>query len=289
MSGGGTGKGGGGNEAAQARNDEADRQKNIRAGMAGINGIFDGGGTGQLGAGASIDPNATYYDANGLAFDPSGRMKKLGSGQGGAADMFGVSSGGDPNDPALRTRALQQAAGEGQLYSGKGGGFDDAFYKGRRDAYTSYANPQLQDQYANAGKELTFALARSGNLDSSARAQKEGERTKLYGQRSREIGDQALQQETTARNSVEDARSNLVTMLNATGDVNAAVNGATARSQALSQQPAFSPIGQLFSDFTAGLGTQAAAERATALSGGTYKSPYNTGLFGVGGATKVTP
>lgn len=269
MSGGGTGKGGGGGEADQARADEADRQKTIRTGMARINGIFDGAGRGTTLA-TSVDPNATYYDAKGLEFDPSGRAERL---------------GGD------KTAALQQALSQGQLYSGRetSGGFDDAFYKGRRDAYTSYANPQLEDQYSDAGKQLTFSLARSGNLDSSARAQQEGELTKLYGQRSREIGDQALQQETTARNAVEDSRNNLVTMLNATGDVDATVNAANARTAALSQQPAFSPIGQLFGDFTAGLGTQAAQERAESLSGGSYKAPYNTGLFGVRGVTKVTP
>lgn len=291
--GGGSGKGGSSNkEAAQARADEEDRQKAIRGGTARINGIFDGTGANALAAGSAIDPNATYYDANGAVFDPSGRMAKLGSGNsggGGGGGLFGTGGGeSGGSDADLKRQAYEQAAAEGQLFGGRSGGFNDDFFKGRRDAYTAYANPQLQDQYGDAQKQLTFSLARSGNLDSSARAQQEAKLADLYSQRSREIGDQALQQETSARNAVEDARGNLITTLNATGDAEGAANSAIARASALSQQPAFDPIGNLFVDFTSTLGQQAAQERAEAISGGAYKSPYNTGLFGVKNAVKVS-
>lgn len=286
MNGGGGGKGGGSSkEAARARADEEDRQKGIRGGTARINGIFDGTGAGSVDPNA-IDPTATYYDANGAVFDPSGRMQKLGGGNSNGG-LFGTGGGGG-GDADLRRQALAQAAGEGQLFSGRSGGFDDDFFAGRKNAYLEYANPQLQDQYGDAQRELTFALARSGNLDSSARAQKESELSKLYSQRSREIGDQALQQETSARNAVEDARANLITTLNATGDAEGAANSALARASALSQQPAYDPLGNLFVDFTGALGQQAAQEKAEAISGGAYKSPYNTGLFGVKNAVKVS-
>lgn len=286
MNGGGGGKNGGSNkEAAQARADEEDRQKSIRGGTARINGIFDGVGANPLAAGSTIDPSATYYDANGAVFDPSGRMAKLGGNKGGNP-LSGDQGGG--NDADLRRQALAAAAGEGQLFGGRSGGFNDDFFAGRRNAFLDYANPQLQQQYGDAQKQLTFSLARSGNLDSSARAQQEAKLGDLYSQRSREIGDQALQQETTARNAVEDARGNLITTLNATGDAEGAANSAIARASALSQQPAFDPIGNLFVDFTSTLGQQAAQERAEAISGGTYKSPYNTGLFGVKNAVKVS-
>ncbi len=283
MGGGGGGKGGGSSsEAHQARADEEDRQKAIRGGTARINGIFDGTGANPLAAGATIDPNGTYSDANGAVFDPSGRMAKLG-----ASGGNGLSGPANSNDPELRRRALEQAASEGQLFGGRSGGFNDDFFAGRRKAYLDYANPQLQQQYGDAQKQLAFSLARSGNLDSSARAQQEAKLADLYSQRSREIGDQALQQETSARNSVEDARANLITTLNATGDAEGAANSAIARASALSQQPAFDPIGNLFVDFTNTLGQQAAQERAESISGGAYRSPYNTGLFGVRNAVKV--
>ena len=160
--------------------------------------------------------------------------------------------------------------------------FGEDFFKGRREAYQNYATPQLEDQYGKAGQELTFSLARNGLLDSSARAQKEGELQKLYDLNRQGITDQAISQESRSRNAVEDARSGLVTMLNATGDAQGAANSALARSAALSQPQAFSPLTNLFGDFTGALATQANLERSAALSGGIVKPAFNTGLFNAG-------
>lgn len=195
---------GGGNEAAQARADEQQRQSRIRQGTSRVNGIFDSE-------------------------------------------------------------------------------FNNDYFKGRKEAYLGYATPQLEDQYDKAGKELTFALARSGQLDSSVRGQKMGELQKLYDLNKQQIADQALAHEGQARSAVEDARGGLIATLNATGDAEGAANSAITRSSALSQPAAYSPLGQLFVDFTNGLGIQAAQERAEAASGGSYRAPYNTGLFGGAG------
>lgn len=203
------GKKDGGNEAAQARADEAARQTKIREGTANVNSIFDSN-------------------------------------------------------------------------------FNDDFFNKRRDAYLSYATPQLEDQYGDANKQLTFSLARSGLLDSSVRGEKLGDLQKLYDTQKQAVADKALGYETGARNSVEDARGNLISTLNATGDAEGAAKGALARSAALSQPDAYSPLGQLFTDFTNGLGIQAAQERAAAASGGAYKPAYNTGLFSNAGRVTVS-
>lgn len=160
--------------------------------------------------------------------------------------------------------------------------FNNKFYAGRQQSYLDYAMPQLEQQFEDARRELTFALDRSGTLDSTIRAQKEAELRKKYDTNLQGIRDQALTYKTQAQSSVEDARSQLIQMLNATGDAEGAINAATARSNALSQAPQFNPLTNLFADFTSALGTQAAAERAQMLSGGTVKAPYNTGLFGSG-------
>lgn len=165
--------------------------------------------------------------------------------------------------------------------------FNDKFFDGRRDAFMSYATPQLEDQYGKAGKELTFSLARGGLLDSSARGQKMGELQKLYDVNKQKVADDALASSTQAKNAVEDARGNLISTLNATGDAQGAANSALTRASVLSQPAAYSPLGQLFTDFTSTLGIQAAQERAAAASGGSYKSNYDTGLFGNAGRVTV--
>lgn len=158
--------------------------------------------------------------------------------------------------------------------------FNDDYFNARRDAFLNYANPQLNDQYTKAQKELTYALDRSGTLDSSVRADKQSELQKLYETNRRSVADQALGYSSQARNNIEDARAGLISTLNATGDASNAANQALSRAQALSQPDTYSPLAQLFTTFTNTLGTQAANERAGALSGGAYGGAYNTGLFG---------
>jgi len=158
-------------------------------------------------------------------------------------------------------------------------GFDDDFFASRRKAFTDYANPQLSDQYADARKELTYSLDRSGLLDSTARTGQEAKLSKLYDTNQRAVADQALGYENTARNNINASKSNLIGNLSATGDVSSAVNGANANAVALSQPDVYSPLSQLFSTFTHGLSTQAQLEKTGALSRGAYKPTYDTGLF----------
>jgi len=158
--------------------------------------------------------------------------------------------------------------------------FGDDFFEGRKKAFLDYSTPQLENQYGDAQKELTFALTRGGNLNSSVRGEKLGELQRLYDTNKQSIADQALSHESQARNAVEDARGNLVSTLNATGDAEGAANSALTRASVLSQPAPYSPLSQLFVDFTSGLGTQAAQERSQAAGG--PQARYDTGLFGGG-------
>lgn len=203
--------------------------------------------------------------------------------------MGGKSSGGNEAKQAREDEQKRQAeirSGTAQI-NNTFSQFDDTFFDKQRQTAIDYATPQLEDQYGKANKELTFSLARSGNLDSSTRGQKVGDLQQLYDLNKQKVADDALAGSTQARTATEDARSGLIATLNATGDAQGAASSALARSSALSQPAAYSPLGQLFTDFTSVLGTQAAQERAAAASGGAYKSAYNTGLFGNAGKVTV--
>lgn len=118
---------------------------------------------------------------------------------------------------------------------------------------------------------------RTGLSDSSIRAAKMGELQKLYDTNTRSLSDTALNYENDARNNIEQARSGLISQLNATSDVAGTVNAANSRAAALSAPQGYSPLGQMFGAFTGTLGTQAAYERSAANGG---SKPYvNTGLF----------
>lgn len=192
-------------------------------------------------------------------------------------------SGGDGGASAARQNEMQRQTyvrdGTNAINQMFDTQFNDDFYKGRSKAYLDYAKPQVDDQYADARKQLTFALDRSGMLDSTGRTQKEAELTKQYDNANRNVSDKALNYENTARSSVEGSRADLISMLSSTGDQRGAINAATGRAATLTAPDAYDPVGQLFGSFTSGLNTQAGLEKNAALSNGSISPRYNTGLF----------
>lgn len=203
--------------------------------------------------------------------------------------MGGKSGGNEAAMARAEEQARQQRIREGTtrvntIFDGQ---FNDDFFDGQRQRYVDYAMPQVDDQRNKANKELVFAMDRAGQLEGSARADLSGELQKRYELQNQKVRDDGLAFGTQSRTQVEGARGDLVSMLNATGDAEGAANSAVARASALSQPAAYSPLTNLFADFTGALGTQAAAERARAAGG--PAPTYNTGLFGPrAGSTAVT-
>lgn len=166
--------------------------------------------------------------------------------------------------------------------------FDDPFFDAQQEAYKDFALPQLDEQFGDARGQLIAALTRNGTLDSSMRVDRTADLDKDYQEGRQDITSKAIDYSTKARNSVEDARSGLISSLQVTGDAQGASNAALARASALAQPEPYSPIGQAFTDATATFAQQAALEKAYSAGYGT-KPRFNTGLFGTSrGAVKVT-
>ena len=165
--------------------------------------------------------------------------------------------------------------------------FDDPFFEKQRTNYLNFALPQLDDQYGEAQKKLTFALARDGNLNSSAQATQNGLLQKTYDTQRLSLADQGQNLANQARSNVEDARGNLISTLNATGDATQTANSATARAGALSAPPGYSAIGDAFGTVLNGMAINAQNNRTQALMAG--KPLSGTGLFGSSaGSVKTT-
>ena len=185
-----------------------------------------------------------------------------------------MSKDGGAGAEAAQARADEQAR-QARIRSGTdriNGIFDkqfgDQFMNGRRDAYMNYATPQLEDQYGKAQRDLTFSLARGGNLNSSARGQQAGELQQRFDLSRQNIADQAVASSGDARTAVEDARSNLISTLNATGNAQQAANSALARSSALSRPAAFNPLSNMFADLTSAYSTQQQVNNYKRYAGG---------------------
>jgi hypothetical protein len=165
--------------------------------------------------------------------------------------------------------------------------FTDDFYNKQRDNYLSFQLPQLDNQYGDAQRQLTFSLARNGNLDSSTRGFQQGQLQKTFDTQRTTVADAANNYANTARSNVEQARSNLIATLNATGDATQAANSATSQAAILAAPQAYSPIADAFAVTTGALASQAQADRAQAIANGTYGS--SPGLFGTsGGSVRVS-
>lgn len=169
-------------------------------------------------------------------------------------------------------------AGAEQINQTFNGQFTDDFYNKQRDNYSAFQMPQLDDQYANAQRSLTYALARDGNLNSSTRGFQVGQLQKTYDTARTNVADQAQSYANTARSNVEQARSGLISSLNATGDATQAANSAASQAAVLAQPAAYSPLADVFSAVSSAASQQALLERNQALGG--TGGAYNTGLFG---------
>jgi hypothetical protein len=200
-------------------------------------------------------------------------------------------SGGNEAARAREEEQARQARireGTGRVNTIFDGQFNEDFFGRQQQNYIDYAMPQVDEQKAKASKELLFAMDRAGQTEGSARADLSGELQKRYELQNQKVRDDALGFGTQARTQVEGARTDLIGMLNATGDAEGAAKSAIARAGALSQPAAYSPLSNLFADFTGALNTQAAAERAH-YYGGAPRPTLGTGLFAPrSGAVAVT-
>lgn len=154
--------------------------------------------------------------------------------------------------------------------------FTDDFFDRQAQSYVDYARPQVDEQAGKAREQLTYALARNGTLDSSMRSTQNADLDRAVDRQLLDITDKGREYATTARNNVEQARADLIANLTMTGDNVGASNAALARAEALAAPPAYSPLGQLFTDYTAGLAQQAAFERSQALGLGPRPSGVAT-------------
>jgi hypothetical protein len=194
--------------------------------------------------------------------------------------------GGGGSDDAAKAARQAEEARQGRINTGLNdinnifAGFNDDFYAAREKSYLDYATPQLTDQYNDAFKNLTFALARAGQLNSSTGAQRLAKLRQQKDNAFADIVNQSHDYANQARGNVADTRTNLTNLLFSSANPSGVRDAAASQVASLSGTPAYNPVGPLFQNITAGLATAADAERR-----GYYGT--GTGLFAPRGDPSV--
>lgn len=269
-----TGGGGGGGDGGAAAA-EAARQQKITDGYNQIQKIFGGYSTG-TGDVTDYQAGGNYYTADGTPVTYGSQQRAI------AAPNTDHPTKGYVTPPTQYQTVNGYTGADGKfvdmgdnkLFSGVSQvkGFDDDFYNSRATAYDNYALPQVDEQYAEAQKQLEYALARNGRLDSSTAVEQRAKLLDKYNQQKTATTDKGLQYANQARSSVEGSRSDLVALNSNLANPTQVAAEAQSRLAGLQAMPAFDPLGPLFTNAGESLGTQADLERRSSAR-------YNTGLF----------
>jgi hypothetical protein len=149
--------------------------------------------------------------------------------------------------------------------------FNDDYYKRFETAGTDYYKPQIDVQYQDSLRNLQAALARNGLLDSSARVQQEKRLSDQQETATKQVGQNIQNQINTRKADVANQESVAVGQLQASADPASAAAQASSLIKSQTALPGWSPLGQVFTDATAGLATQGDLERAN-------QNRYNMGV-----------
>jgi len=148
------------------------------------------------------------------------------------------------------------------------GQFNDDFFNQRAQSFTDFAMPQLDRQYQDQMRQLTAALARSGNLNSSVRGNLMGQLQREYDTGKLSLADQARGFADQARTGVSAAQARLMESNAQLADPGTIRNSAMAEAQGLMANPQFQNLGQMLSNLSANVGPVGSRPNNQGFTGG---------------------
>lgn len=153
--------------------------------------------------------------------------------------------------------------------------FGDGYYDKYKSDYTGYYFPQLDDQYEEVVDKTTAALAGRGMLESSVGAAQYADLAKKQAEARTNIANEAQDAANKMRGTVENAKSSLYGLNEASANPQAVNAQAVGQATALVAPPQYSPLGQVFASVFNSLGNYAQARQNRPTR--TYTSPYPSG------------
>ncbi len=178
--------------------------------------------------------------------------------------------GSTPHDNSAELARQQEEERQARIKQGQGA-IDNAFavftpdyFDKYKQDYLGYYNPQIDEKFSNAKRDLTYNTARAGIQDSTGGQRLAGDLAQAYTDQRRAVESDALDASNKTRQSVESNKSDLYAQNTASADPSLAAINAVGRAGSLQTAPSYSPVGDIFSGLTG--------------AGGYYVSGANKGL-----------
>ena len=142
--------------------------------------------------------------------------------------------------------------------------FNDAYYKKLEGLGYQSLQPDVDNQYNDSLRQLKAALTRNGLLGSSARGEAEARLDTQRVSANQKVTDEVRGALNARKMDVANSEMAAIGQLQQSADPSSAAAQAATLTAANTAAPRWSPLGQVFTDATAGLATQADLERSGA-------------------------
>ncbi len=160
--------------------------------------------------------------------------------------------GGTGDGGATALEAQRQATiaqGQGQIDS-QFAQFNPAFFANYKQQQIGAQEPQLMQQFQRTGNNLTYALARGGNLQSSSAQQERQSLNDTLGVAQSTLANKAQDATNTLQSNIQTQKGNLTNQLVASGNVATTAENAAAQAAADRAPSVIQPLGNLFADWS---------------------------------------
>ena len=187
----------------------------------------------------------------------------------------GTSDGGAAQQEAARQARVRQGMGQiDQNFSQ----FDDNFYNQAATDYTKAQTPKVMQDYQDTKNNLTYALTRGGNLNSSTATQRNTSLSNTLSENESQIASGAQGAANELRGKVATQKSNLVQNLQSSSDPAAIAVASNAATSQLRAPSPVQPLGNMFADWSnMYLANQYSKSAPPSGSGGIWGSLQNMG------------
>lgn len=165
--------------------------------------------------------------------------------------------------------------------------FNQGFYDKQQQAFLDYQNPQLEDQYKDAGQELLFALTRTGLGQSSAMNQRQAKLTDTYTQAGQGIVDEAARRKAQTQAAVNAQRMALMNQAEGAHDPSYMRGLAQSQGASLAAPQSMSNLGDIFATALSGITSAYDQERRKQAIADRMKRGSTYGIGGEGASNIV--